>query len=147
MNLIKYKPISLMNLFDGEIDGGIGRTFDSFFENLPGMESGLPDVDVKEDENSYVMEVELPGLTEKDIEAKVDGNLLSISSKKNEEKEDKKRGYILKERKSYAFKRSFVLPDNVDSEKISASFKNGLLRLNILKAEKSKTKLLEIKSN
>jgi len=141
MNLIKYRPINMLKVFDEELNS----TIDSFFEDYPAVEA--PRVDIKEDENGYNMEVELPGLTEKDIEAKVEGNLLVISSKKSEEKEDKKKGYILKERKSYCFKRSFVLPENVDPEKISATFKNGLLLLNIPKTEKAKQKLLEIKVN
>ncbi len=141
MNLIKYRPERWMSLFDRDID----RMFDSFFSDVPRTLSVNPAVDIRENEGGYSMEVELPGMTDKDVEVKVEGNLLTISSKKKEEKEEKKKDYVMKERKSYSFCRSFVLPENTDYEKISAEFKNGLLTLNVPKTEAAKPKLLEIK--
>jgi HSP20 family protein len=141
MNLIKYRPDRWMSLFDRDID----RMFDSFFSDVPRNLSVNPAVDIRENEGGYSMEVELPGMTDKDVEVKVEGNLLTISSKKKEEKEEKKKDYVMKERRSYSFCRSFVLPENTDSEKISAEFKNGLLTLNVPKTEAAKPKLLEIK--
>lgn len=141
MNIIKYRPGRLMSILDDSWES----MFDSFFDDLPIIKKTVPTVDIKEDENGYSMEVELPGMTEKDIEVKVEGNLLTLSSKKNEEKEEKKKDYVLKERRSYSFSRSFVLPENVDAEKISAEFKNGLLALTVPKPEEAKPKLLEIK--
>ena len=141
MNIIKYRPGRLMSILDDSWE----RMFDPFFDDLPINKKTAPTVDIKDDENGYSMEVELPGMTEKDIEVKVEGNLLTLSSKKNEEKEEKKKDYVLKERRSYSFSRSFVLPENVDAEKISAEFKNGLLSLNVPKPEEAKPKLLEIK--
>jgi HSP20 family protein len=131
----------MLSLFNDSWD----RFFDSFFEDFPVVRTKSPAVDVKEDENGYMMEIELPGLTDKDIEVKVEGNLLTLSSKKNEEKEEKKKDYVLKERRSYSFSRSFVLPENVNADEIGAEFKNGLLTLNVPKTEKAKPKLLEIK--
>ncbi len=75
------------------------------------------------------MEVELPGLSEKDVEVKLDNNLLTISSNRDEKKEEKKNGYVLRERRASRFSRSFVLPEGVDREKIAAEFKNGILHL------------------
>lgn len=141
MNLVRYRPSRLLNILDDSWDS----MFDSFFEDFPVSRKKNPAVDIKEDENGYAMEVELPGLTDKDIEVKVEGNLLTLSSKKSEEKEEKKKDYVVKERRSYSFCRSFVLPENVDADKISAEFKNGLLTLNVPKTEKAKPKLLEIK--
>jgi len=141
MNLVKYRPEKLMSLFDRDLD----RMFDSFFSDVPRTFSVNPAVDIRENEEGYSMEVELPGMTDKDVEVKVEGNLLTISSKKKEEKEEKKKDYVMRERKSYSFSRSFVLPENTDSEKISAEFKNGLLTLSVPKSEAAKPKLLEIK--
>lgn len=141
MNLIKYRPNRYMNFLDDSWD----NWFSSFFNDFPKTESNVPAVDIKENEKGYIIEVELSGLSEKDIEVKVEGNLLTLSSKKNEKKEEKKDDYVLRERRSFEFSRSFVIPDNVDGEKISAEFKNGLLSLNVPKTEKAKPKLLEIK--
>lgn len=135
--LVRYNPraLSLANNFD--------RMMDSFFSDSP--RSYAPTVDIREDENKYVLEAELPGLTEKDIDVKVEDNLLTISSKTEEKAEEKKNGYILKERRSKSFSRSFVVPKDVDKEKIEAGFKNGLLSLSLHKAPAAKPKSVEIK--
>ncbi|MCK5570511.1 MAG: Hsp20/alpha crystallin family protein [Spirochaetes bacterium] len=142
MNIIKYRPNRWLSVFDDSWN----RVYNSFLDDFPfTRENSTPAVDVRENENGYSMEVELPGLTEKDIEVKVEGNLLTLSSKKSEEKEEEKKGYLRRERRSYSFYRSFVLPENTDAEKISVGFKNGLLTLSLPKPEKEKPKLLEIK--
>jgi HSP20 family protein len=141
MNLIKYRPNRMMDVFEDSWS----RLFDPFFNDLPVVRSSDPAIDINEDDNKYSLEVELPGMTEKDIEVKVEGNLLTLSSKKSEEKEEKKKDYILRERRSYNFSRSFVLPKNVNADKITAEFKNGLLFIDVPKAEEAKPKLLEIK--
>ena len=82
MNLIKYKPNKL-DFFDWD------NLLDRFFDE-PLFSTNLPAVDLKEEKDRYLMEVELPGLTEKDIELKVEGNLLTLSSKKEEKRDEKK---------------------------------------------------------
>lgn len=143
MNLVKYRPEKFMSFLDRDLN----KVFDSFFSDFPRNWNTAPAIDIKENEGGYSMEIELPGMTDKDIEVKVEGNLLSISSKKKDEKEEKQKDYVLKERRSYSFSRSFVLPENTDSEKISAEFNNGLLTLDVPKTEAAKPKLLEIKVN
>ncbi len=93
------------------------------------------------------MEVELPGLTEKDVEVKLENTLLTISSTKDEKKEEKKNGYVLRERTSARFSRSFVLPEGVDREKIAAEFKNGILKLTFPKVPAAKPKTIEVKAS
>lgn len=140
MNLIRreFTMPDLLNVdrwFDDILDGGFTDS------------TALPAVDVRETEDSYLMEVELPGLTEKDVDVKLENNLLTVSSKKEEKKEEKKNGYVLRERKSRAFARSFVLPDEVDREKISAEFKNGVLSLAFPKAPAAKPKIIPVKTS
>jgi HSP20 family protein len=93
------------------------------------------------------MEVELPGLTEKDVEVKLENTLLTISSNRDEKKEEKKNGYVLRERTSTHFSRSFVLPEGVDREKIAAEFKNGVLQLFFPKVPAAKPKTIEVKAS
>mgnify|MGYP002856388638 CR=1 FL=1 len=93
-----------------------------------------PRVDIEEDEKSYTLEMELPGRSEKDVDIELDQNNLTIASSKTEEKEEKKEEkkagkYILKERRTSSFERRFVLPKDVDTENISANFKNGVLTI------------------
>ena len=141
MNLVRYNPNSL-DLLDN-----VSRWFDDFFAAPTFGHGTVPAVDVKETDAEYAMEVELPGLTEKDVEVKLDNNLLTISSSKSEKKEEKKNGYILRERRASRFSRSFVLPETVDREKIGAEFKNGVLHLTFPKVPAAKPKTIEVKAS
>jgi HSP20 family protein len=138
MNLTKYHT-NVPDLFN------VDRWFEDLFDSSFLGSSTLPAVDVRETEGEYLMEVDLPGLTEKDVEVKLDNNLLTISSAKEEKKEEKRDGFLLKERKATSFKRSFVLPEEVDREKISADFKNGVLSLSFPKTPAAKPKVIEVK--
>jgi HSP20 family protein len=141
MNLIRYNPSSL------DVLDNASRWFDDLFEMPSFGQSLVPAVDVRETDSQYLMEVELPGLTEKDVEVKLDNSLLTISSNKEEKKEEKKNGYVLRERKSARFSRSFVLPDGVDREKIEAEFKNGILQLSFPKVPAAQPKTIEVKAS
>ncbi len=141
MNLIRYSPNPL-SLLDN-----VSTWFDDLFTEPVFGHAGVPAVDVKETDSEYLMEVELPGLTEKDVEVKLDNTLLTISSRKEEKKEEKKNGYIVRERRSSSFARSFVLPEGIDREKISAEFKNGILNLSFPKSPAAKPKLIEVKKS
>jgi len=140
MNLIRYNPNSL-DLLDN-----VSSWIDDFFTTPTLSRSATPAVDVRETDTEFVMEVELPGLTEKDVEVKLENTLLTISSNKDENKEEKKNGYVLRERKSAHFSRSFVLPEEVDRDKIAAEYKNGILQLTFPKVPAAKPKTIEVKA-
>ncbi len=123
------------------------RTLDNFFADTPVWRGRTPAADVRENENEYLLEVELPGLTENDIELKVEENLLTLSSKQEESKEEKKDDYLIRERKSTEFSRSFVLPKDVDRDKVTAEFKSGLLTVVIAKLEKAKPRVIDVSVN
>ena len=139
MNLIRYNPNSL-----GLLDN-VSSWMDDFFATPTFARDAVPAVDVRETESEFLMEVELPGLTEKDVEVKLENTLLTISSNKDEKKEEKKNGYVMRERRSTQFSRSFVLPEGVDREKIAAEFKNGVLSLTFPKVPAAKPKTIEVK--
>ena len=141
MNLIRYSPNAL-DLLDN-----VSTWFDDMLTEPVFGHSGAPAVDVKETDSEFLMEVELPGLSEKDVEVKLDNNLLTISSSKEDKKEEKKNGYIMRERRSSSFARSFVLPEGIDREKISAEFKNGILNLSFPKTPAAKPKMIEVKKS
>ena len=123
------------------------RVLDSFFTDVPLWNSRTPAVDVKEEDKRYLMEVELPGLTEKDIDVKVEDNILTLSSKKEESKEEKKDGYLIHERRRAEFARTFVLPNDADREQINAEFKNGLLMVQIPKKPEAQPRKIDVKVN
>ena len=116
----------------------IDSLFNDMMGNTPSVmyTASTPRVDVKEEDNAYTLEMELPGRTEKDVDIELDHDNLTIASKTEEtkeEKKDKKSKYILKERRSSSFERRFTLPADVDTETITANFKNGILTINMQK--------------
>ncbi|MFT5595977.1 MAG: HSP20 family protein [Flammeovirgaceae bacterium] len=116
-----------------------------------GLELGtsIPAVNIKEAENSFDVEVALPGFNKDDIKITVENNVLTISSKKEEEKEEKDGDKITRREFNYSsFNRSFQIPDNVDDKNIEAAYKDDLLKLILPKSEPSKVeskKQIEIK--
>ena len=137
--LIRYTRPN--NLFDW--DG----VLDNFFTDTPVWNARTPAVDVREAEDEYLMEAELPGLTDKDIELNVEDNILTLSSKQEESREEKKNGYLIRERCNQEFARTFVLPKDADREKIKGEFKNGLLVVTIPKTPEAKPRKIDVKSN
>jgi HSP20 family protein len=94
---------------------------------------GAPAVDVVETGNAYELAADLPGIDEKNIEVKLAQGGLTIKGEKQEEKEEKKKDYYLHERQIGSFERHFALPEGVDTDKIEASFKNGVLTVRLPK--------------
>lgn len=143
------------NLFD-RFTGGFGfpalrNAFDIappvFTERSFGWAS--PAVDVTEDEKSYKIAAELPGLSEKDIEVSVSGDTLVLKGEKRHEQERKDENRHISERAYGAFQRSFGLPDGIDRDKISAGFSKGVLTVTIPKsAEAQKARrTIEVKAS
>jgi HSP20 family protein len=108
----------------------------------------MPAVDVVESEKAYEITAELPGMDEKNIEVKVADRVLTIKGEKQEEKEEKQKDYYLQERSFGSFERSFEVPETVETDKIEASFKKGVLTLTLpKKAEAQKpAKKIEVKA-
>ena len=148
-----YRPRILENAlsdFDRYMDSFFG---DNFLAPSDRIFNRLPSVDVRETDKTYVLEAELPGFEEKDIEVHVDGNNLTIQSKREEERNspeqnaDTDRSYLIRERRASSFSRSFRLPENADHEGISASFKNGILSLEISKKAEAQKRVIQISRN
>jgi len=100
--------------------------------------AATPAVDVAEKEDAFEITAELPGMEEKDIEVTLSNGGLLIRGEKQAEKEEKKKDYYLSERSYGSFERYFGLPDTVASDKISASFKNGVLTVTLPKTAEAK---------
>ena len=107
-----------------------------------------PAVDVTEDEKSYAITAELPGLDEKDVEVMVTDGALTIKGEKRDEKEEKVKNYYLAERSYGSFRRIFALPDGVDHQAVAANFAKGVLTVTLPKtaAAQKEAKKVEIKS-
>ena len=120
--------LSLFNrLFNNNDDFGL--SFPTF-----GTACATPSVDVKQTKDSYVLDMDLPGKTEKDVDLTLKDDVLTISSHEEETKEEqsdkaeKENGeWLIRERRSYSFTRRFTLPQDVNVDGVNASFKNGVL--------------------
>jgi len=103
-----------------------------------------PAVDVAETEKEFQITAELPGIDEKNLDVTVSNGVLTIKGEKQEEKEEKKKDYYMRERSFGSFERTFQVPDGVDSDKIEAGFKKGVLTVTLPKsaeAQKSEKKI------
>lgn len=104
------------------------------FEPLWSQElTSAPAVDIVEGDKAYEVTAELPGMDEKNIDVKVVNGGLSIKGEKKDEKEEKKKDYYLSERRYGSFERYFRLPEGVDTDKIEANFKKGVLTVTLPK--------------
>lgn len=116
--------------------------------NYSSTSTTVPSVNIKEDGDTFEVEVAAPGMSKDDFKITLDGNLLTISSAKEEKNEEKRGNYTRREFSYQSFQRSFELHrDVVDQDNIEARYENGLLRLTIPKKEEAKQKeprLIEI---
>ena len=109
--------------------------------NFSSTNTSLPAVNVKETDDDYFIEVAAPGMSKKDFSINFQNNVLTISSERQNEKEEKDDSYTRKEFSYQSFQRSFTVPGNdVDSDKISASYENGILNIKLPKREEVKPK-------
>jgi len=126
------------------------KVWDTFLEGDVWKESKedsvwLPSVDVSETKNDLVVKAELPGMDPKDIDITLSDGHLMIKGQKRHEKEEKDEDYHSVERSYGSFVRAVHLPKEVKHDKISASYKNGVLKIVLPKSEEAKTKEVKIK--
>jgi len=142
MSLVRFSPRSLDPWF-----GDVDRWFDDFLRAPAARResSFSPTVDIVEDERRIVLRSDLPGIEEKDIKVTVDDGTLTLSGERKFEKETKAENVHRVERRFGSFRRSFSLPETVEVDKISASYKKGVLEVTLPKAE-SKEKEVKVVS-
>jgi HSP20 family protein len=140
-------------IFDG-FGGGFWRSpFRGAFDLAPLQRLGpgfgaMPAVDVSETDKAYEITAELPGMDEKSIEVKLSDGVLTIKGEKQDEKEENKKDYYMRERSFGSFQRSFQVPEGVDTDRIEASFKKGILSVTLPKSAQAQkaAKKITIKS-
>ena len=148
MNLIRYEPWGLANQFHSEIN----RLFDRNYAGQDG-ESGLtasdwvPAVDIKEEDNRFVIHADIPGVDPKDIEITMEDGILTLKGERRSETREERDGYRRVERVSGQFFRRFTLPDTADAEGVSAKGSNGVLEISIPKHEKAQPRKITVKAS
>jgi HSP20 family protein len=150
MDLVKWEspaPKDIWDAFDG-LRGELDRALDPFRSpDAAGLldRTTAPAVDVIETEDEYLVMADLPGVDKKDLEVSVTGSLLSIKGDKRAERDADKKRIFRKETWVGSFSRTIDLPAQIDSGRIGAELKDGVLTVHIAKREEAKTKLISIK--
>ncbi len=131
----------------------MNRLFDLTFPRLGEADTTLlggqwtPAIDIYDSKDNIVVKADLPGLKKDDIEVSIQDNILTIKGEKKQEREVKEEDYIRSERFYGSFHRSISLPSEVDSSKVKAVFKDGVLELTLSKKEEAKPKQIKIDIN
>ncbi|MEO0070648.1 MAG: Hsp20/alpha crystallin family protein [candidate division WOR-3 bacterium] len=142
-HLTTWDPFREMVSLRDELD----RLFDSVFGRFPrerGEAYWTPPLDIEETEDAIIVRVELPGMSKEDIKVNLSGDTLTISGERKQEMEKKGKTYYRIERAYGKFQRTVTLPAEVEGDKAKASYKNGVLELNLPKSEKSKAREITI---
>ena len=103
-----------------------------------------PAVDVYEDEHNVTLKIEVPGIDEKDIDVRIENNVLTVHGERKFEKEEKEENFRRVERQYGSFTRTFTLPNTVDSEKVSANYEKGILKVTLPKKAEAKPKQIKV---
>ena len=125
----------------------VNRMFESAFPGRPeasALTTWTPSVDIYETENELVLKADLPDLNEKDLDVRVENNMLTIRGERKFEQKVKEDNYLRIERTYGSFSRSFSLPTTISSEGIKAEYNNGVLKVEMPKRADSKPKQVKI---
>ena len=114
---------------------------DDFLPVLSRRTTSVPAVNIRENENSYVLELAVPGIDKKDLKIDINEDVLTITSETKSETEENRDGYSRKEFSYSSFCRSFYIPENTNREKITANCKDGVLVIELPKQEEEKNKI------
>ena len=146
MKLVKYRS---NNMLPGLRD--MGSLFDHLFNNdLSGLDSRedfCPALDVVSEKDAYVLSAELPGVKSEDVELQFEKGILTLSGEKKSDHKAEDKDYCRIESSHGKFVRKIRLPEDADSENITAHFENGILKIRVKKAESAKPKSISIETN
>ena len=125
----------------------MGRLFrDSFGDRDEALTTSTfaPPVDVYEDEHHVTLKIEVPGIDEKDIDVRLENNLLTVTGERKFEKEEKEENYRRVERQYGSFSRTFTVPNTLDPESVTAGYDKGVLKIKLAKKAEAKPKQIKI---
>jgi len=133
----------------------IGREIDNMFKHMLLQKSHgcsdcsdfIPRVNIKEDDDAVAIMFELPGMEKGDIKVTVENHVLTVTGERKFSSEDEKDGFVRTEILNGSFSRSFTLPKTVDTESVSADYKQGILTVSLARKEEAKPKQIEVQVN
>ncbi len=126
-----------------DVHGRILRSF-AGAGSCNGTAGWIPAADIAEDGGAYLIDLELPEVDRADVKVSLENGVLTISGERRLREAGKDRRYHRVERRHGAFSRSFALPDDTDADRVSAGFKDGVLRVVLPKSDSAKPRRIEI---
>lgn len=144
MRLTRYEPWGLLNQLSREFSNPYFPPKTGEEKESVSASDWVPDVDIKEEENQFVICADIPGVDPKDIDVHMEKGMLSISGERSSETREEREGYKRLERARGTFLRRFTLPDTADADKISAKSNHGVLEITIPKHEKSVARKISV---
>ncbi len=143
MNYMTVKRNNNRNL---DVWKDFDRVFDSFFHGENSLqEARTPVTNIKEIDNGFELTAELPGFGAEDLDIQVDENILKISASHKEDRKEKKKEAVREEHREIKFEKTFILPQDINKDKIQADMKNGLLRMVLPKQPKPEPISIKVK--
>jgi HSP20 family protein len=139
MSLIRYEPYSLLDRLQKDFFGATPwdrYTRDGTDDTYSTISQWHPAVDIKEEQDKYLIHADLPGVEAKDIDITVENGVLTLKGNRSSESTEERNGYKRVERMQGTFYRRFTLPDSVDADKVEARSRNGVLEIIVPKHEK-----------
>lgn len=142
-SMIRFSPSTELRRLQREIDQIFNGMYPGAEEDAETMQ-WTPRVDLSETDDAYLIHMDVPGIKREDLEINYQDGTLTIRGHRQESHEEE-RGSVVRMERSYGrFFRSFSLPTSIQTENISASYEDGVLKINVPKAEESKPKRIEL---
>jgi HSP20 family protein len=144
MTLIRWEPFRNISALQNRINRLFEDAFPDENDAIADRADWNPTIDIYDTVEAIVVEAELPGIPKENVSIEIKENILNIRGRRTADKEIKEESYYRRERAYGSFRRSFHLPSSVEADKITASFKDGILKINIPKPDEKAPKRISI---
>lgn len=145
MNLVRFDPLRELE----GLSGRLNRLFDSPLAKLPGDNAMFgdwtPAMDIEETDGEYLLKTDLPAMKREEVKVGITDGVLTVEGERHQEKEEKGKKFHKIERSFGRFVRRVAVPSDVDQQKVSAQFKDGVLSVHMPKSESAKPKSVDVK--
>ncbi len=142
--LTRWEPFREFNSLQDRMNRLFRDSYSDGREESLTTSTFAPAVDVYEDEHSTTLKLDVPGIDEKDIDVRLENNLLTVTGERKFEKEEKEENYRRVERQYGSFSRTFTVPSTLDPESVTASYDKGVLKIKLAKKAEAKPKQIKI---
>jgi HSP20 family protein len=142
--LTRWEPFRELNVLQDRMNRLFRESLREGQDESLSTSGFAPAVDVYEDEHNVTLKIEVPGIDEKDIDVRIENNLLTVHGERKIEKEEKEENYRRVERQYGGFTRTFTLPNTVDTDSVSATYDKGVLKIRLAKKAEAKPKQIKV---